>query len=173
MKKRYLSLLCLPVVLVGCSKPLPLEFVSFTDFLEPVEVKKDEDNDFYYSKKEAAELTTSGKNFKIHDIRDLLNYYPSAKVRTCMKADQEKKILVVPICFSDSDKASLEKKKTFIQNAFFGETKRTNYDSVVGYYNKSSFGHLRISGEVADWYEASYKAEEWKEKEKSCYRNST
>ena len=77
------------------------------------------------------------------------------------------------LCFSDADESTLAKKKTFIQNAFFGETKRTNYDSVVGYYNKSSFGHLKISGEVMDWYQADYKASEWESKESSNHTTAS
>ena len=51
MRKRYLSLLLLPVMITGCSKPLALEFVPFSSFIDEKEVKKDEDNDIYYSKK--------------------------------------------------------------------------------------------------------------------------
>ena len=173
MRKRYLSLLLLPVMITGCSKPLALEFVPFSSFIDEKEVKKDEDNDIYYSKKDPATLVTSGKEIQIRDIRDLLNQYPSAKKRTCMEASGEKKILILPICFNDSDESSLEKKKTFIQNAFFGETKRTNYDSVVGYYNKSSFGHLKISGEVMDWYKADYNAEDWNKSENPTHTTAS
>ena len=169
MSKRYLSLLIFPFILAGCSKPLELKFVPFSSYIDIKEVKKDEDNDIYYSKKEASTLVSKDEQKSVQKIDDLLKYYPSTKKRTCIESKGEKKILVLPIAFKDSDKSSLEKKKTFIQNAFFGETKRTNYDSIVGYYNKTSFGTLKLSGEVMDWYEADYNADEWKTKENSSH----
>lgn len=69
------------------------------------------------------------------------------------------KILVIPVKvpeytsldIDDNGSEDSEKVREDIEKAFFGET--DNYhESVASYYYKSSYGKLRLSGTVTDWY---------------------
>ena len=141
-------------MLTSCSKPLALEFEPYgeKDYVEAKDLMIEAEGEYYIRKKETKPISTALGD--INNLSDLLKNNRSGKARSKMPTKGDQKILVVPVYFSDSDANSLEKKTTFIQNAFFGKTSRTNYDSVAGYYNKSSYGQLRISGEVAPWYTA-------------------
>ena len=67
----------------------------------------------------------------------------------------EQKMLVVPVYFTDSsvanDSSLRETKRKLINNAFFADETGSTYQSVASYYNRSSYGHLRLSGEVTPW----------------------
>lgn len=74
-----------------------------------------------------------------------------------LKSSGEQKILVLPVNFPDYDLNELDGNngKTahiHIQNAFFGENHTTRFYSVAGYYEASSYGKLKLSGDVAPWY---------------------
>ena len=126
---------------------------------------RDYENDYFISKKETTPVTYL-EDKEINSIRDLLALSRTGKEKNNIPTTGERKLLVVPVYFTDSDTAdnvSLQERKTiFIQNAFFGETKRTNYDSVAGYYNKSSYGQIHLTGEVSPWYNIGYSSSEWK-----------
>ena len=151
MKKKLLSLLIVPVLLTGCQHKDPLVFSLFSSYIEEQDLMRDiSDNDNYYSHKETTGITT--RMGEVNSLSDLLEHHKGNKPRETMLSKGERKLLVVPIYFTDSDISNQADKTIFIQNAFFGETNKTNYDSVVGYYNKSSYGQLKISGEVAPWF---------------------
>ena len=62
------------------------------------------------------------------------------------------KILVIPIKFSDvyTSKSNLNKYHDDLERVFFGDD--TKYESLSSYYEKSSYGQLRITGTVLPWY---------------------
>ena len=151
MKKKLFSLSLIPLLLTGCSNAIKLEFVPFSDFIESQDLMRDVDNEYFYSHKEASSITVHGGT-QITSITDLLENNRLGKKRENIISKGERKLLVLPIYFNDSDTSSLDAKTVFIQNAFFGKTDHTTYDSVAGYYNKSSYGQLKLSGEVAPWY---------------------
>ena len=159
MNKRIPTVILLASLLSGCSASLSLKFVPFSDYMTPLDVVRDYEDDYFYSRKEVNAI--SWKNGEIKDVADLNLANKYGKTRTLIPTTGERKLLVVPVYFSDSDTSSLEKKTVYIQNAFFGETKRTEYDSVAGYYNKSSYGQLKITGEVAPWYNIGVSSSEW------------
>lgn len=71
-----------------------------------------------------------------------------------IKSVGEQKMIVVPVEFSDYkvEKLSLSNEQ-FIDNinkAFFGNAKNNAYVSVGEYFNKSSYGKLRLDGKVCD-----------------------
>lgn len=173
MKKKIFSLVFSLALLTGCSKPLSLEFVPFDDYLEPQNQLVDYEDDYFYQKKETTPVSNVDGLDSINNIDDLLTNYRSGKKRESLSSRGEIKLLVVPIYFSDSDESSLERKTTFIKNAFFGKTDHTNYDSVAGYYNKSSYGQLRITGEVAPWYNLGINAEDWSTKINSIFMTAS
>lgn len=172
MKSKYLSLLLLPLMLTSCNKPLALEFEPYSDkdYVEAKDLMIEEEGEYYIRKKETKPISTVLGD--VNSLNDLLKNNRSGKARSKMPTKGDQKILVVPVYFSDSDVNTLENKTTFIQNAFFGKTRRTNYDSVAGYYNKSSYGQLRITGEVAPWYNVGIPSSDWKKKS-SSYMNAS
>lgn len=169
MKKKSLSIFLLPFLLASCKGVLELKFVPYTSYVPEQDLMRDLDNDFFYSKKETTPVSQNGHGKQIYDVnnlKDLLKVNRSGKERSTIPSKGERKLLVIPVYFTDSDthddEAKRNRKTIFIQNAFFGESKRTNYDSVAGYYNKSSYGQLKITGEVSPWYDIGVKSSEWK-----------
>ncbi len=161
MKKKIFSFLLLPFLLTGCNVVSDLKFVPFTSYVEPQELMRDYEDDFVVSKKESDDIDTYAGT--VNNVKDLLSLSNSDLMKKSMKTTGERKLLVVPISFKDSNIPSLMEKHTYIENAFFGETKRTNYDSVAGYYNKSSYGQLKITGTVAPWFRLEdLKSDDWK-----------
>ena len=76
--------------------------------------------------------------------------------RNILKAEGDRKILVVPVQFSDFTIGNLgissEEYISNLNKAFFGSSKNNKYVSVAEYYNRSSYGKLRISGKVCDQF---------------------
>lgn len=69
-----------------------------------------------------------------------------------MPSTGDVKILVIPIKFSDiyTSKTNLDIYHDDLERVFFGSD--TKYESLSSYYYKSSYGKLRITGEVLPWY---------------------
>ena len=110
---------------------------------------RDYEDDVFVSRKETSSITT--KFGEINSLRDLLTFSKGDKPRENILPNGERKLLVVPIYFTDSDTSKQNEKTIFLQNAFFGDSSHTNYESVASYYNKSSYGQLKLTGEVAHW----------------------
>ena len=76
--------------------------------------------------------------------------------RNILKAEGDRKLLVVPVQFSDFTISSLgispDEYITNLNKAFFGTSRNNKYVSVAEYYNRSSYGKLRISGKVCDQF---------------------
>ncbi len=66
------------------------------------------------------------------------------------------KWLVVPVWFSDSDTWIAENRKENVRNditnAFFGTSASVGWRSVSTFYEQESFGKLKLSGKVTEWY---------------------
>lgn len=148
MNKKYISLLLLPVLLTGCSGGIKLEFKPYSSFAPEQDLMKEDTTPVNY------------KNGTINSLEDMLSDFKSGKKRESIPTKGDRKLLVVPISFTDSDKSNKAQKEIFLQNAFFGENNRTNYYSVAGYYNASSYGQLRITGEVAPWFDLNMSSQE-------------
>ena len=76
-----------------------------------------------------------------------------------MNSTGNSKMLVIPVDFADYTCDRLAHgcplSRTLIQNAFFGKESRTQYESVASYFDKSSYGKLKIDGKVTDWFRPS------------------
>ena len=132
MNKKYISLLLLPVLLTGCSGGIKLEFKQYSSFVPEQDLMKEDTTPVNY------------KNGTINSLEDMLSDFKSGKKRESIPTKGDRKLLVVPISFTDSDKSNKAQKEIFLQNAFFGENNHTNYYSVAGYYNASSYEIIRI-----------------------------
>lgn len=64
------------------------------------------------------------------------------------------KILVVPVEFSDYTLKEVGVTTSDIEKGFFGTEKDTGWESLSSYYEKSSYGHLKLSGTVLPTYTA-------------------
>jgi len=61
-------------------------------------------------------------------------------------------VLVVPVVIKGYESNATEEKRNSIENLFFGESNTHGLrESVSSYFYKSSFGSLRIGGEVTPW----------------------
>lgn len=91
--------------------------------------------------------------------QDVFRSHPT-KAKKTINLDQkgEVNLLVLPISFSDYTANELDGKngenaRIVLENAFFGKEDRTQWESVASYYDKVSYGQLKIKGEVMPWYE--------------------
>lgn len=104
-------------------------------------------------------VTTNVTAYNKHFF-DVTRSNPTAGFRTLtLNSVGEQKLLVLPIYFDDYDLNKVDGKNgldayTNLQNAFFGKTENTMWESVASFYYKSSYGKLQITGEVAPWYKS-------------------
>lgn len=66
------------------------------------------------------------------------------------------KILVIPVMVDDYKMNATEANLARIQKNFFGEAKDTSWESLASYYEKSSYGKLKLTGTVTSWYDCGY-----------------
>ena len=85
-----------------------------------------------------------------------LDVYRHQNYLHAMNSTGINKIIVIPIDFNDYPCSNLTNgcklSRTLIQNAFFGRESRTQYESVASYFDKSSYGKLKVDGFVTDWF---------------------
>lgn len=142
------------LALSGCEFDGPSKFKHF-DFINAKEDKGiDIDSGSYvkYGKYEAYQVNdmhgdkkTLGSAYEVFRDYSGANHIPS---------EGRQKILVIPVEFSDYKVEKLGMShKQFIENinkAFFGSAKNNAYVSVGEYFNKSSYGKLKLDGKVCD-----------------------
>lgn len=68
------------------------------------------------------------------------------------------KLLVIPLTFSDTSFSQRELNK--IEKAYFGKDEETSWESLVSYYEKSSYGKLKFQGNVTAPYQYSLSSKE-------------
>ncbi|HHT67001.1 MAG TPA: hypothetical protein GX010_02100 [Erysipelotrichaceae bacterium] len=78
---------------------------------------------------------------------------------SCTPSIGKAKLLVIPVWFSDSSSFITlnykDKVREDIEKAYFGTTLETGWNSVKTFYETESYGALKLSGTVSDWYEVS------------------
>ena len=142
MRKKISLFFSLFPLLVGCSSNnVPLEFVPYKN---EGEIKEIED---------IGTLSLNPSYPGLNNMTSISSLSDLGKAggRQYLNSGGTAHLLVVPITFNEQEEDILNAKKTLIQNAFFGESKMTKYESVASYYHKSSYSHLKIEGEVADF----------------------
>lgn len=159
MKKRYLSLFFIPLLTMSCAEEIPFAFYQYSNIASMV-VKTPVDNEQYYRLREYKNINyidyETGEEELIDSYRTVYSSTNLTDVflNQCSLGDQ--KILIVPVCFKGQTVQNKIEKNIYLQNAFFGNPDKTGFESVASFYNKSSYGQLRISGEITDWYHADY-----------------
>ena len=149
-----ITLVCSVFAISGCKDPNV--FTKF-EFIEEVEDKHEDiisSDGSYVKPGNFTRYTAVDKDN--HDVKlgytyDVFtNYMPKSKIRST----GDKKILVVPVEFSDFRVSELgiteDEYITNLEMAFFGSYWNNKYVSVAEYYNRASYGKLRLSGTVCD-----------------------
>lgn len=160
MKKKIAIVFFLPFLLMGCSyTSLIFDPYDYGVAYSNKKVASQEDN--YYSLAEygtLSYLSTNQEEKTINSFRDVYSSTSTYDTRKYLNINShgEQNLLVIPISFKDSDKNNQGDKKIIIENAFFGQPDKTIYESVASYFNKSSYGDLKINGLVTDFINLDY-----------------
>ena len=94
--------------------------------------------------------TATPTKYNYEDVNDSSGNFPC-------RAFGNMKILVIPVKIRGYDSVANATNLERLNNAFFGETEDTGWESVASFYKKSSYGALNLSGVVADqWYDCGY-----------------
>ena len=154
--KRYLSapLLLLCTCLTSCN-----QVTSFVPYLNNVTDPDDFieiNEDGYYKPSSYLPVKYLNQNYQEETISNYKEAFENGDVEFCIPSTGELDLLVVPVQFVDykitDSNVSIEKSLVNIQNAFFGDPSVNKWESVASYYNKSSYGKLKITGKVSDWF---------------------
>ncbi|HNX16027.1 MAG TPA: hypothetical protein PKO28_01425 [Bacilli bacterium] len=159
MKKLRFALISLTLVLTSCFGATSLEFVPYLADLDELDTFNSEVSTYVLPK----EAYFYDKTVKATEISSLAQMESSRDNGLFFEQGKDPYLLVVPMTFKedvDPDADVLAKKRTLIQNAFFGDAAKNAYQSVASYYNQSSYGHLKILGEVTEWYHSQMTAAE-------------
>lgn len=92
-------------------------------------------------------------------------YWRSSLIST-NENDQSRTMLVIPINFKDKpfSAANVKNQKvvTNLENAFFGKSEATSWESVASFYNHTSYGKFSLTGKVGDVFTPSKTYEQLK-----------
>lgn len=169
------------LLLTSCFGQRASSFEPFVDYVNPFEQQAvDEEN--YYRLKDYLPLTYKNKDGETtsnNTFNDVFRSYSGNRNEitnlksTSDNLNPKRNILVVPLEFSDLPVEQKEKEKCTIdiQNAFFGKPSNTAWESVASFYNKSSYGNLKLGGEVTPWY--SLKTYQYHNLQKTTPNDST
>lgn len=83
----------------------------------------------------------SSLNLTLQDINSQVGWVTS-------ESTGDQKMLVVPVKLKDGPAWTTTKLEN-LRKAFFGKSEETTFESVASFYEKSSYGELRITGEIA------------------------
>ena len=148
MKLKNIFVLFMLLVTLSACNYVDISFIPFTNFIEPSQTKHT-----YQSVELLSDYPdpTSKKN-EIENLSDLVASTNNGRTYKTVQTTGDINILVIPISFQDSNKTNLDDKKILIENAFFGDTSKNVNESLTSFYNKSSYGHLKIQGKVSDFF---------------------
>lgn len=149
-----ITLVCSVFAISGCKDPN-----VFTKF-EFIEEVADDHQDViasdgsYVKYKDYTRYIAVDKDIKPAYLGSTYDVLTNHTGRSIMKSTGDRKILVVPVEFSDFRVSELgiteDEYITNLEMAFFGSYWNNKYVSVAEYYNRSSYGKLRLSGTVCD-----------------------
>lgn len=152
MKKKFnlLSLILLPFILTSCNNVT--SFVPYEHFYNDSPFERIE-NDNYLKIDEYKGVSYLNNNNLVETIPSYKDSFESGDIEHCLSALGDIELLVIPVDFIDY-KLDIDKETSIrnISNAFFGDPSTNKWESVASYYNKSSYGRLRINGKVSDWF---------------------
>ena len=151
-----IALVCSVLVISGCKDPNV--FVPYENIAETLDTHEEfVSSDGSYEKHgNFASYTAKLDSTHTKEFGDTYSVLTKFTGRNILEATGDRKILVVPVQFSDFTIQTLAvKPEEYVSNlnkAFFGSSKSNKYVSVSEYYNRSSYGKLRLSGKVCDQF---------------------
>ena len=99
----------------------------------------------------------------LNQVQPSLTYYDINSTKTSsyksLNSIGEQNILVIPVKIDGFFGGDIITRNR-IQNAFFGDSEDTSFESVKSYYYKSSYGQLTISGTLSSWYPSNLEPNE-------------
>ena len=145
-------------LVAGCTSKE--KFKQF-EFLDPIkdlkqEVDDHEDKQYegYIKYGEYGEYIAKGTSAQMPSLGSTYNVLYKYANQHIMHSTGDRKMLVVPVEFEDFTLEELGvKKDDYLNNlkkSFFGTSYNNKYISVSEYYNRSSYGQLRLSGTVLE-----------------------
>lgn len=143
--------------LSSCQVAVKLEMTDYVSNISFPIIKKDEEGEGYYRLKEYQSLSYGLNDQTINSLRDI---YSSGANHFNAPSLGEVNALVIPVNFTDSDTSNNAKQRIIIHNAFFGEKYKTRFESLSSFYDYSSYGQLKFSGMVTEFYTYPYKSTE-------------
>ncbi len=151
---------CLTLALVflfsACSSNAQSKFVRFDDYVPVFDDYKEIVGDGYYKPSSYKAISYLNDDNKIETVNDFNEVFRQKNYAYNLKSTSKQNLLVIPVDFLDSLASSLPEgklqAKVNIENAFFGASGATTWESVASFYNKSSYGKLIIDGKVSDWF---------------------
>ena len=145
-------------LVAGCSDTNAFKQYKYMDF--PTEeyddvVHKNKDGNIDYVKygKYAHYIAKTKDSAGIQDLGETYDVLYNLSESRIMKAEETRNILVVPVKFSGYDLGIKDEEYiNDVKKAFFGEANNNRFMSVAEYYNRSSYGKLRVKGKVCDQF---------------------
>ena len=128
------NLFILPLLVLSLSS---CSFINFSFFSNKTSTAKIDS--FVSYKTPSYDSTAKTSNLTLRNISKSFG-------KSHLPSTGNSRILVIPYEFTDAKFTYTDLAK--IENAFFGSSKDTGWESVSSFYNKSSYGKLNISGEV-------------------------
>ena len=163
MKKAWLTLLSILPITIACQGSGPLEYVPYQYDFQPMNVNVDKDEKLYYQKADFTPIHTAKGDFV--NMREFLKNNRDNRTHALMDNKGEMAMLVLPIRFTDSpNDVSIQDKTIYVKNAFFGDPKTTKLESVASFYQKTSYGNFKITGDVAPWFTLDIAHDQWRSK---------
>ena len=143
------ALLACVFTVAGCGKDKGFKRFSFIEEVEDSHEDFESPDGSYSRLGNYASYNTSSK--ELGSTYEVMTKYSAKKY---MKSTGDQKLLVVPVQFSDYTTYNLGIDESEyidkLNRAFFGKQENNQFVSVSEYYNRSSYGKLRISGKVCD-----------------------
>ena len=151
------SIIFVSSLLVSCS--ITPTFESYDYSIVDKDTHEEVKGDNYIKLANYSPLTVRNYYDEEKELETYLDVYRYRNLQLSMETTGEVNLLVIPVDFTDYRVSDLNTSKevfmTNVKNAFFGKTENTKYESVASYFDKSSYGKLKIKGKVVEEFYTS------------------
>ena len=162
MNKKIIGLINISIscsfLLVSCANS-DIFFDRYTYGVKDTDTYEVIDTDIAYKPASYEPLSYLNDKSEVETLKDFTEVYTSQNYLHKINSVGNSKILVIPVDFSDYPAENLSRgrdhSRTLIENAFFGKEDRNQYESVASFFDKSSYGKLKLDGKVTDWYRSN------------------
>ena len=142
----------------GCKDPKAFAYFQFLDPINDLHQEedkhKDEDYEAYIKYGDFGDYHAKKMNTQVENLGSTYNLLYKYSNQHIIPSTGDRKVLVVPVQFEDFTISDLGVSKDEyidnLQKAFFGVASNNKYLSVSEYYNRSSYGQLRLTGKVCN-----------------------